>query len=47
MSVLISFTAITIGIMFNAVVVSVVMVIFEIIFCIWLMFENKSLNEEV
>jgi hypothetical protein len=46
MSVLISFTALIIGIMFNAVVVSIVMVIFEIIFCMWLMFENKSLNKE-
>ena len=45
MSVLISFTALIIGIIFNAVVVSIVMVIFEIIFCIWLMFENKSLNK--
>lgn len=44
MSILISFTAITIGIIFNAVVVSIVMVVLEIIFCIWLMLENKSLN---
>lgn len=40
MSVLISFTMLIIGIMFNAVVVSIVMVVFEIIFCIWLMLEN-------
>ena len=33
MSVLIPFTAIIIGIMFTAAVVSIVMVIFEIIFC--------------
>ena len=46
MSVLISFTAIIIGIMFNAAVVSIVMVIFEIIFCIWLMLENKSLSKK-
>ncbi|MGH4051544.1 MAG: DUF7010 family protein [Clostridium sp.] len=46
MSVLISFTALIIGIMFNAVVVSIVMVIFEIIFCMWLMFENKSLIKQ-
>lgn len=46
MSVLISFTAIIIGIMFNAAVVSIVMLIFEIIFCIWLMLENKSLNKK-
>lgn len=44
MSVLISFTIFIIGIIFNAVVVSIVMVVFEIIFCIWLMLENKSLN---
>ena len=46
MSVLISFTAFIIGIMFNAIVVSMVMLVFEIIFCIWLIFENKSLNKE-
>lgn len=46
MSVLISFTVFIIGIMFNAVLVSIVMIAFEIIFCIWLMFENKSLNKE-
>lgn len=32
--------------MFNAAVVSIVMVIFEIIFCIWLILENKSLNKK-
>ena len=41
MAVLISFTMITIGIMFDSVVVSIVMIVFEIIFCIWLVFENK------
>jgi hypothetical protein len=46
MSVLISFTSIIIGIMFNSTVVSMVMVVFEIIFCIWLTFENKSLYKE-
>ena len=46
MSVFISFTILIIGIMFNAVVVSIVMVVFEIIFCIWLMFENKFLYKE-
>jgi hypothetical protein len=46
MSVLISFTSIIIGIMFNSTVVSMVMVVFEVIFCIWLTFENKSLNKE-
>jgi hypothetical protein len=44
MSVLISFTIFVIGIIFNAVVVSIVMVVFEIIFCIWLILENKSLK---
>ena len=44
MSVLISFTIFIIGIIFNAVVVSIVMVVFEIIFCAWLILENKSLK---
>lgn len=44
MSVLISFTILIIGITFNAVIVSTVMVLFEVIFCIWLVIENKSLN---
>jgi hypothetical protein len=44
MSVLISFTILIIGITFNAVVVSTVMVLFEVIFCIWLVVENKSLD---
>ena len=44
MSVLISLTTLIIGIMFSAVVVSIVMILFEIIFSIWLMIENKSLN---
>jgi hypothetical protein len=39
--------AIIIGVMFNAVVVSTVMVAFEITFCIWLMLESKALNKEV
>ena len=43
MSVIISFAALIIGIMFNAVVVSIVMIIFEITFCVWLVMENKSL----
>ena len=47
MSVLVSFTAIIIGVMFNAVVVSAVMVTLEVIFCIWLILEIKSLNKEV
>ncbi|MGV8981681.1 DUF7010 family protein [Clostridium sp.] len=46
MSVLISLTMFIIGIMFSAVVVSIIMIVFEIIFCIWLMFENKFLNNE-
>jgi len=46
MSVLISFTAIIIGIKFNATAVSIVMIIFEIVFCIWLMLENKFLIEK-
>lgn len=46
MSVLISFTILIIGIMFNAAVVSASMILFEIIFCIWLMVENKSLKKK-
>jgi len=46
MSILISFTTFIIGIMFNAVIVSIVMIVFEIVFCILLIFENKSLNKE-
>ncbi|MBC8059709.1 MAG: hypothetical protein H7Y18_03495 [Clostridiaceae bacterium] len=44
MSVLISVTTLITGIMFNAIAVSIVMILFEIIFSIWLMVENKSLN---
>ncbi|GEM_PF-4930254 len=44
MSILISVTTLVTGIMFNAVVVSIVMIVFEIIFSIWLMIENESLN---
>jgi hypothetical protein len=47
MSILISFTAIIIGIIFNSTVVSIVMVLFEVIFCIWLALENKYLNVEI
>ena len=47
MSVLISFTSIIIGIMFNAIVVSIVMILFEFIFCIWLIIENKSFIKQV
>lgn len=46
MSVLISLSAITTGIMFDAVVVAIVMIVFEIVFSIWLVLENKSLNRE-
>lgn len=44
MSVIISFTILIIGINFSAVVVSIVMIVFEIIFSLWLMFELKSSN---
>ena len=47
MSVLIAITALITGIMFNAVVVSTVMIIFEITFSIWLIFENKFLSIKV
>ena len=47
MSVIISFTAVIIGIMFNAVVVSIVMIMFEIIFSLWLIRENRTLYRRV
>lgn len=50
MSIVISLTAMITGIFYSAAVVSLVMVIFEVIFCIWLMLENKAivgLNETI
>lgn len=44
MSVLISCTVLIIGILFNAMAVSIVMIIFEIIFSLWLVLENRALN---
>lgn len=44
MSVIISFSILIIGINFNAVVVTLVMIVYEIIFSLWLMFELKVLN---
>lgn len=44
MAVLISLTTLVTGIIFNAIVVSIVMILFEIIFSIWLIVENKSLS---
>ncbi len=41
MAVLIPLVALTIGILFEAVAVSIAMVIVEILFCIWLTSENK------
>jgi len=46
MSLLISFTIFIIGIVFNAVVVSMVMIIFEIIFSLWLIHEIRALNKD-
>ncbi|WP_029451906.1 DUF7010 family protein [Clostridium algidicarnis] len=46
MSVIISFSIFIIGIMFNAVIVSIIMITFEVIFCFWLIVENKTLNVE-
>jgi len=45
MAVIISFTALFVGILFNTTVISAVMVLFEIIFCLWLILENKTLNK--
>ena len=47
MSLLISITALITGIVFNAVVVSMVMIIFEIIFSLWLIHEIRTLNNLV
>jgi len=41
MAVLIPLTALTIGILFEAVAVSIAMVVAEMLFCIWLTSENK------
>jgi len=46
MSLLISFTIFITGIVFNAVVVSMVMIIFEIIFSLWLIPEIRTLNKD-
>ncbi|MBU3204946.1 DUF7010 family protein [Clostridium algidicarnis] len=46
MSVIISFSIFIIGIMFNAVIVSIIMITFEVIFCFCLIVENKTLNVE-
>lgn len=46
MSVIISFGIFIIGIMFNAVIVSIIMITFEVIFSFWLIAENKTLNVE-
>jgi len=42
-SVLISLTAIIAGIIFNAVIISIIMIAFEIVFSIWIINENKSI----
>lgn len=42
-----SILAIVVGIIFNAIVVSIIMILFEIIFSIWLVVENKSLNNKI
>lgn len=43
MSVFISLAAVIIGIMFNAVIVSGAMIFFEVVFSLWLVWENKLL----
>lgn len=47
MSVLISLTALIVGIILNAIAVSIIMILFEIIFSIWLVVENKFLNDKI
>ena len=42
MSVVISFTTLILGIMFDAIVIAVVMIIFEVIFSLWLILENRE-----
>lgn len=47
MSVLISFTMLIIGVMFNPVIISIIMIIFEIVFSVWLTVENQTLSSKV
>lgn len=44
MSVVISIAIFIIGIMFNSIAVAISMLLFEIIFSIWLILENKAIN---
>jgi hypothetical protein len=44
MAVVISLAIFIIGVIFNAVVVSAVMIIFEVVFCLWLISEIKALR---
>lgn len=46
MSVLISFSILVIGIMFDAIVVSKAMIIFEIVFSLWFIQEIRILNNK-
>lgn len=46
MSIVVSFAIFVIGIMSNAAIISIAMIIFETVFSIWLVFENKSLKNE-
>ena len=45
MSILISISVFIVGIIFRPVIVSLLMLIFEVIFCIWLVIENKQLEK--
>lgn len=45
MSVLISITALIVGNLYSATIVSLVMILFEILFCLWLTVEVKILNQ--
>lgn len=47
MSVIISFAVLVIGVFFNTITVVISMIIFEIIFSIWLIYENKSIDIEI
>lgn len=47
MSVIISFTALIIGVFFNTITVAISMIILEIIFSIWLTFENKFITAKI
>lgn len=43
MSIVVALSSFIVGLIFNPVILSIVMIIFELVFSLWLWFENKSL----